>query len=94
MSLPAVCHACFCRPCPTQVIRDYVTPEGKELSRDLLRTLNDIIHFLVACRPLSVTMGNAIRQLKLEITSIEPGTPDAEAKKELIEVRIMSRVIC
>ncbi|KXZ44027.1 hypothetical protein GPECTOR_75g751 [Gonium pectorale] len=66
-----------------QVIRDYTTPEGKELSRDLLRHLNDHVNFLVVCRPLSVGMGNAIRHLKLRISTISPDMPEAEAKQEL-----------
>ncbi|GFR40016.1 hypothetical protein Agub_g551 [Astrephomene gubernaculifera] len=70
-----------------QVIRDYTTPEGKELSRDLLRQLNEYVNFLVVCRPLSVGMGNAIRHLKLRISTIPPDTPEAEAK-ELLEQEI------
>ncbi|KAG2483997.1 hypothetical protein HYH03_017164 [Edaphochlamys debaryana] len=70
-----------------QVIRDYTTPEGKELSRDLLRHLGDQVNFLVVCRPLSVGMGNAIRHLKLRISTIPPETPEGEAK-ELLEQEI------
>jgi translation initiation factor eIF-2B subunit delta len=39
------------------VIRDYTTPEGKSLSRDLTAHINATIAFLVECRPLSVSMG-------------------------------------
>ncbi|EFJ52442.1 eukaryotic translation initiation factor 2B delta, partial [Volvox carteri f. nagariensis] len=70
-----------------QVIRDYTTPEGKELPRDLLRHLNDHVNFLVVCRPLSVGMGNAIRHLKLRISTISPDMPEGEAK-ELLEQEI------
>ncbi|GIL72235.1 hypothetical protein Vretifemale_2614 [Volvox reticuliferus] len=70
-----------------QVIRDYNTPEGKELSRDLLRHLSDHVNFLVVCRPLSVGMGNAIRHLKLRISTISPDMPELEAK-ELLEQEI------
>ncbi|GIL45451.1 hypothetical protein Vafri_2690 [Volvox africanus] len=70
-----------------QVIRDYTTPEGKELSRDLLRHLGDHVNFLVVCRPLSVGMGNAIRHLKLRISTISPDMPELEAK-ELLEQEI------
>ena len=44
-----------------QVIRDYVTPEDKEMSRDLDATIKPYITFLKQCRTLSVSMGNAIR---------------------------------
>jgi len=74
----AMLHA-FC-----QVIRDYSTPEGKSLSRDLTSQLNSIINFLVECRPLSVSMGNAIKFIKLRISKIDPYTPEAEAKEELL----------
>jgi translation initiation factor eIF-2B subunit delta len=37
------------------------------LSRDLTHQLNVAIQFLVECRPLSVSMGNAIKYLKLQV---------------------------
>jgi hypothetical protein len=43
-----------------QVVRDYSTPEGKSLSRDLTAHLNTMIAFLVECRPLSVSMGELL----------------------------------
>lgn len=39
---------------------------GKVLSRDLTQQLNNAIQFLVHCRPLSVSMGNAIKYVKLQ----------------------------
>ena len=68
------------------MIRDYSTPDGKELSRDLLRHLSEHVAFLVVCRPLSVGMGNAIRHLKLRISTIPPDMPEAEAKELLEQV--------
>jgi hypothetical protein len=47
-----------------KVIEDYETPPQKELSRDLDARLKPYITFLRQCRPLSVSMGNAIRFLK------------------------------
>ena len=44
-----------------------MTPEGKVLSRDLTHQLNTAIQFLVECRPLSVSMGNAIKFVKLQV---------------------------
>ena len=37
------------------------------LSRDLTHVLNTAIAFLVECRPLSLSMGNAIKALKLQV---------------------------
>jgi translation initiation factor eIF-2B subunit delta len=67
------------------VIQDYNTPPGKSLTRDLTNHINVIIQFLIDCRPLAVTMGNAIRYFKTEVGSIHPSTPDMEAKTFLIE---------
>ena len=47
--------------------QDYHTPASKELSRDLTSQLNLCIQFLVECRPLSVSMGTAIKNLKLKV---------------------------
>ena len=49
------------------LVQEYVTPEGKVLSRDLTQQLNTAIQFLVECRPLSVSMGNAIKFVKLQV---------------------------
>lgn len=67
------------------VIRDYRTPSGTTLSRNLTSYLSHQIDILKKARPLSVTMGNAIRWLKQEISLIDPSTPDKEAKKDLCE---------
>ena len=53
-----------------QFIADYTTPDGKSLSRDLTQQLNTIINFLVECRPLSVSMGNAIKFIKLKLSKV------------------------
>lgn len=50
-------------------MQEYNTPEGKVLSRDLTHQLNTAIQFLVECRPLSVSMGNAIKFVKLQARS-------------------------
>ncbi|AMD18816.1 HBL086Cp [Eremothecium sinecaudum] len=67
------------------VIKDYKTPEGTTLSRNLTNYLSHQIDFLKKARPLSVTMGNAIRWLKQEISLIDPATSDQKAKDQLCE---------
>ncbi|CCF60499.1 hypothetical protein KAFR_0K01450 [Kazachstania africana CBS 2517] len=67
------------------VIRDYETPKGTTLSRNLTNYLSHQIDILKKARPLSVTMGNAIRWLKQEISHIDPSTSDAVAKEDLCE---------
>lgn len=65
------------------VINDYQTPTGTTLSRNLTNYLSHQIDILKKARPLSVTMGNAIRWLKQEISHIDPSTSDRVAKRDL-----------
>lgn len=48
-----------------QVIESYTTPPGTSLPRHLTVHLSPQIEYLVSCRPLATSMGNAIRWLKL-----------------------------
>ena len=68
-------------------ISDYSTPEHKEMSRDLEVALKPNINFLCQCRPMSVSMGNAIRHLKWHINNkLRDYGSDAEAKQYLLEL--------
>lgn len=67
-----------------QVIRDYMTPPNEELSRDLVNKLKPYISFLNQCRPLSASMGNAIKYIKKEISNIPSQCKDKEAKSKLL----------
>ena len=66
-----------------RVIEAYVTPPNNSLPRDLTIHLSAQIDYLKSCRPLSVSMGNAIRWLKLTISTIDPDTPEHQAKTKL-----------
>ncbi|XP_053917856.1 translation initiation factor eIF-2B subunit delta isoform X2 [Cuculus canorus] len=66
-----------------QLIRDYSTPPNEELSRDLVAKLKPHISFLNQCRPLSASMGNAIKFLKKEISSLPDTLREEEAKEKL-----------
>ncbi|KAF7718488.1 Uncharacterized protein PECH_003708 [Penicillium ucsense] len=68
-----------------RVIESYTTPLGTSLSRHLTTHLSHQITYLSTCRPLSITQGNAIRALKLAISSIDPSTPELSAKATLCE---------
>lgn len=59
-------------PLPNQLISDYKTPPGKSLPRDLMASVNAAVDFLVRTRPLGVSMGNAIKFLKLCISKTDP----------------------
>ena len=65
------------------VIRDYTTPQGTTLARNLSTYLSQQINYLVKARPLSVSMGTAIRYLKREISTRSIDKPDDELKREL-----------
>ncbi|KAB8077718.1 hypothetical protein BDV29DRAFT_167697 [Aspergillus leporis] len=66
-----------------RVIEAYTTPLGTSLSRHLTTHLSHQITYLSTCRPLSISQGNAIRALKLAISSIDPSVPEATAKTTL-----------
>ncbi|RDB23268.1 putative translation initiation factor eIF-2B subunit delta [Hypsizygus marmoreus] len=78
------------------VIQDYTTPPHNTLSRHLMTHLSPQITHLVAARPMSVTMGNAIRQLKLEISGSDIDMIEQDAKDALcqkIDNYIRDRII-
>nr|GEU62984.1 initiation factor 2B-related protein [Tanacetum cinerariifolium] len=66
-----------------KVIEDYLTPSEKTLSRDLTAKINSSVSFLIECRPLSISMGNAIRFLKALIQKSTLAQTDSEAKASL-----------
>ncbi|XP_017282807.1 translation initiation factor eIF-2B subunit delta isoform X2 [Kryptolebias marmoratus] len=79
-----------------QVIRDYTTPPNEELSRDLVNKLKPYISFLNQCRPLSASMGNAIKYVKKEISNIPSQCKEEEAKSKLLtcmELYIKDKII-
>ncbi|KDR83426.1 hypothetical protein GALMADRAFT_235555 [Galerina marginata CBS 339.88] len=79
-----------------QVIQDYTTPSHNTLSRHLMTHLSPQITHLVSARPMSVTMGNAIRELKLEISGIDIDMIEQDAKDSLclkIDNYVRDRII-
>ncbi|KAK9463857.1 uncharacterized protein V1516DRAFT_668878 [Lipomyces oligophaga] len=66
------------------VIRDYRTPAGTSLSRNLQSHLSKQIDFLKSARPLSVSMGNAIRWLKQQISIVPIDLSDSQARDGLV----------
>lgn len=70
-----------------EAIQAYTTPAGTSLARHLEKHyLSPQIDFLKSCRPISESMGNAIRWLKKLIVAIDPSTPEQDAKDELCEL--------
>lgn len=67
------------------MVESYTTPLGTSLSRHLTTHLSHQITYLSTCRPLSISQGNAIRALKLAISSVDPSTPETTAKATLCD---------
>jgi len=66
-----------------EAINDYSTPAEKILSRDLTAKISSYVSFLIECRPLSISMGNAIRFLKNRIAKLPLALSESEAKASL-----------
>ncbi|KAL1209203.1 hypothetical protein V5N11_015955 [Cardamine amara subsp. amara] len=66
-----------------EAIQDYTTPPKKDLTMDLTAKINGYVSFLIECRPLSMSMGNAIRFLKNQIRKLPGNLSESEAKASL-----------
>lgn len=67
------------------LIADYETPPQKEFSRGLESYLQPNMDFLQQCRPHSVSMVNALRFVKWQLTQIPVGDSDTKAKQHILE---------
>lgn len=67
----------------SEAMRDYRTPAEKSLTRDLTTKIGSYVSFLIECRPLSISMGNAIRFLKNRIAKLPLSLSESEAKASL-----------
>ncbi|XWS48337.1 hypothetical protein CRYUN_Cryun13aG0066900 [Craigia yunnanensis] len=52
-----------------EAIKDYSTPPDKTLIRDLTSKISGFVSFLIECRPLSMSMGNVIRDGDVLLTN-------------------------
>lgn len=79
--------SCSCsRSHAKQVFRDYQAPADQAISRHLEAHLRPLIAFLVQARPLAISMGHAIRHLKLKISTLPPDTTESEARQFMAAV--------
>ncbi|MCL7044791.1 hypothetical protein MKW94_009430 [Papaver nudicaule] len=77
-------------------ITDYTTPPEKALVRDLTAKIGSYVSFLIECRPLSISMGNAIKFLKNRVAKLPLSLSESEAKTTLqadIDRFIMDKII-
>nr|KYP55837.1 Translation initiation factor eIF-2B subunit delta [Cajanus cajan] len=66
-----------------EAIKDYSTPPAKVLVKDLTAKINSYVSFFAECRPLSISMGNAIRFVKSCIANLHSSRTESEAKETL-----------
>ena len=66
-----------------EAIGDYSTPPEKVLVRDLTSKISSYVSFFTECRPLSMSMGNAIRFVKSRIAKLPLSHSESEAKASL-----------
>ncbi|KAI3515105.1 hypothetical protein L1887_13855 [Cichorium endivia] len=65
-------------------IMEYTPPPEKALNRDLTTKINTYVSFLINCRPLSISMGNAIKFVKTRIANLPLTLSESEAKQNLL----------
>ncbi|XP_021761255.1 probable translation initiation factor eIF-2B subunit delta isoform X1 [Chenopodium quinoa] len=66
-----------------EAIEDYHTPVDKILTRDLATRISSYVSFLNECRPLSISMGNAIRYVKARIAKLPSNLTETDTKATL-----------
>lgn len=64
-----------------QLIKDFERPSQADFIRGLEASLQESIAYLHHCRPLAVSMQNALRHLKWQMTQLPSALPDADVSK-------------
>lgn len=80
--IPIQCNFCIQN---IQIIRDYETPAQKEFSRGLEAELQPTVAYLQHCRPLSVSISNALKHLKWQVTQLDAERSEAEQRAQLLD---------
>ncbi|XP_071710938.1 translation initiation factor eIF2B subunit delta-like isoform X2 [Rutidosis leptorrhynchoides] len=65
-------------------IMEYSAPPEKALNRDLTAKINTYVSYLIECRPLSISMGNAIKFVKTRIANLPLTLSESEAKSNIL----------
>lgn len=68
-----------------ELIEDFETPEQKEFSRGLEAQLTPCFEYLKECRQPSVSMINALRYIKWQITLLKPENSDSMNREILVD---------
>ncbi|KAK9870350.1 hypothetical protein WA026_006435 [Henosepilachna vigintioctopunctata] len=69
----------------SRLVKDLRTPPEQEFSRYLELVLQKSTSYLQKCRPMSVSMTNALKLFKSQLTQIDSNIPDEDIKKKLLD---------
>ncbi|XP_071640956.1 translation initiation factor eIF2B subunit delta [Temnothorax longispinosus] len=69
-----------------RVIRDFVKPPQEDFTRGLEAYLKESLKYLHHCRPLGVSMRNAVRHIQWQMTQFSTTLSDEEAKIKLLGI--------
>lgn len=64
----------------------YKSPTDKSLTIDFLKKIEPMIDYLNNCRPLSISMGNTLTLMKMQIGLLNPNLSQKEKKKDIINI--------
>ncbi|XP_032572899.1 translation initiation factor eIF-2B subunit delta isoform X2 [Drosophila sechellia] len=67
-----------------QVVHDFETPAKKEFGRSLDAAVKHHVDHLHKCRPLAVSVSNAYKQFKNQLTQLPADVPETELKELLV----------
>lgn len=67
-----------------QVVHDFETPAKKEFGRSLDAAVKHHVDHLHKCRPLAVSVSNAYKQFKNQLTQLPADVPETESKELLV----------
>ncbi|XP_077488072.1 eukaryotic translation initiation factor 2B subunit delta [Amblyomma americanum] len=78
------------------LVEDYTCDASKRVSQDLREQFDKNVEFLNKCRPLSMSMQNAVTFLKARISEIEDTEPAAKVKEDVTDFisRFVHEEIC
>lgn len=74
------------------VIQEYQTPAEKEFGRSFETALKTYVEYLHTCRPIAVSVLNAVKYLRWQITQLPEGETEAEVIDLIACVHIINKI--
>lgn len=81
---------CYCEMlliqfiCSMKVLKEYQTPSEKEFGRSFESALKTIVEYLQACRPVAVSVHNAVKHIRWQISQFPKGSTDEQVRILLV----------